>query len=329
MTDKRSRLEAAVAGEQLDTPPIALWRHFPGDDQDARALAEATIQFQRTWDFDFVKVSPSSNYCTADWGVRSRWEGNQEGTRRYLERRVRRPEDYETLEALDVRAGELGKMLRALTHINEGVPDGTPFIMTVFSPLTIVRYLRGDEYVTDLRRYPDQVLHALAVVTGVYERFVDAVLATGAAGIFLAVQPASFRIMSEEEYHRFGEPFDRRILEAASRGWFNLLHVHGDDVMWDLMATYPVHAINWHDRQTKPTLAEARPNFAGALVGGIKQWETLLQGDPAAVRAEVDDARRQVADTGLIIGAGCVIPVTTPWRNIRAAIDAARAPADG
>lgn len=325
MTTKRERLEAAVAG-QVRTGgrlPIAFWRHFPGDDQAAESLARATVEYQAQWDFDFVKVSPAASYCAEDWGLESRWTGNQEGNRDYLNRPISSPEQWERLPVLDVTKGTLGRSLRTLELVNEGLPAGTPFIWTVFSPLTVLRYLRGTAYITDLRQHPDRVLHALEVVTTVYENFVDAVLDTGAAGIFLAVQPASYQILSEEEYRRFGEPFDRRLLAAAERGSFNLLHAHGDDVMWDLLSTYPVQAINWHDRATPPTLAEAPPRFAGALVGGIKQWETLLQGTPGEVKAEVADAREQVGDRGLIIAAGCVIPVTTPWRNIRAAIDAA------
>lgn len=322
--DKRTRLETVLAGERPDRLPIAFWRHFPVDDQRADTLAAATLHFQQTWDFDFVKVSPSSNYCTFDWGVETRWEGNQEGTRTYVRRRIQRPEDYETLEVLDVRKGMLGEQLRALELIGRALPPDTPFIATVFSPLTVIRYLRGNAYIADLRQHPDRVLHALDVVTRVYEDFVAAALETGAAGIFLAVQAASYHVLSEAEYRRFGEPFDRRILAAASRGWFNLLHAHGDAVMWDLLAAYPVQAINWHDRHTPPTLAEARARFSGALVGGLRQWETLLLGTPEQVRAEVLDARDQVDGRGLVIGAGCVIPVTTPYGNIRAAVEACR-----
>ncbi len=32
--NKRERLEAAIAGQSVDRVPVALWRHFPGDDQD-------------------------------------------------------------------------------------------------------------------------------------------------------------------------------------------------------------------------------------------------------------------------------------------------------
>jgi len=325
MTNKRERLEAAIAGQVPPDGrlPIAFWRHFPGDDQSAESLARATVEYQAQWDFDFVKVSPAASYCAEDWGLESAWTGNQEGTRDYLNRPITGPEQWERLPLLDITKGTLGRSLRALELVNEGLAPGTPFIWTVFSPLTVLRYLRGPAYVSDLRQHPDRVLHALDIVTRVFEQFVDAVLDTGAAGIFLAVQPASYGILSEEEYRRFGEPFDRRLLDAAQRGWFHLLHAHGENVMWDLLASYPVQAINWHDRATPPTLAEARPRFGGALVGGIKQWETLLQGSPGDVKAEVAGARDQVSDRGLIIGAGCVIPITTPWRNIRAAIDAA------
>ncbi len=322
--DKRTRLETVVAGERPDRLPVAFWRHFPVDDQRADTLAAATLHFQQTWDFDFVKVSPSSNYCTFDWGVETHWEGNQEGTRTYVRRRIQRPEDYETLEVLDVRKGMLGEQLRALDMIGRSLPPDTPFIATIFSPLTVIRYLRGNEYIADVRQYPDRVLHALDVVTRVYEDFIEAALATGAAGIFLAVQPASYHLLSEDEYRRFGEPFDRRLLAVASHGWFNVLHAHGDAVMWDLLATYPVQAINWHDRQTPPSLAEARTRFSGALVGGLRQWETLLLGTAEHVRAEVQDAYDQVDGRGLVIGAGCVLPVTTPFGNIRAAVETCR-----
>lgn len=59
--DKRERLQRTIAGEPVDRPPVALWRHWPVDDQTPEGLAEATVHFQREWDWDFVKVTPSSS----------------------------------------------------------------------------------------------------------------------------------------------------------------------------------------------------------------------------------------------------------------------------
>jgi len=78
---KRERLEATIAGKAVDRPAVALWRHWPVDDQRAEDLARSTLDFQRAFDFDFIKVTPASNYCLAGWGAESRWVGNQEGTR--------------------------------------------------------------------------------------------------------------------------------------------------------------------------------------------------------------------------------------------------------
>ena len=36
---RRERLLATFAGEPVDRPAVALWRHFPGDDQRPADLA--------------------------------------------------------------------------------------------------------------------------------------------------------------------------------------------------------------------------------------------------------------------------------------------------
>ena len=46
---KRERLERAIAGEAVDRVPVALWRHWPGDDQRYTDLARSTIDFQHDY----------------------------------------------------------------------------------------------------------------------------------------------------------------------------------------------------------------------------------------------------------------------------------------
>ncbi|MBI1801464.1 MAG: uroporphyrinogen decarboxylase, partial [Chloroflexi bacterium] len=65
--NKRERILAASRREPTDRIPVAFWRHFPGDDQRAGDLAQATIAFQERYDFDFVKVSPSNSFAGEDW----------------------------------------------------------------------------------------------------------------------------------------------------------------------------------------------------------------------------------------------------------------------
>ena len=319
---KRERLEATIAGQAIDRPAIALWRHWPGDDQHAADLARATVEFQQRYDWDFVKCMPSSNYCIADWGAQDAWVGNEEGTRQWGPRVIQKPDDWARLRVLDPRRGMLAEMHEAMRLINQGLGKDVPFIWTIFNPLAQAKNLAGERLLSDLRQYPDAVKAGLEAITASCVRFVDAARDTGLAGVFLALQHATYNLLSEAEYREFGRPYDLRILEAAQGLWFNLVHLHGEHVMFNLAADYPVQAINWHDRETPPSLAEALPRFSGALVGGLNRTETVLRGTPDAIRTEIRSALEATQGRRLIIGTGCVMWITTPVGNIRAVREA-------
>ena len=89
--------------------------------------------------------------------------------------------------------------------------------------------------------------------------------------------------------------------------------------MFDLVADYPVQIVNWHDLETPPTLREGKAGVKGAVLGGLRQWETMVRGAPEDVLAEANDALAQTGGQRFILGTGCVTPVNAPWANIRAA----------
>lgn len=324
---KRERLEATMAGQQVDRPAVALWRHFPGDDQSAEGLAAAQLAFQRQYDFDLIKVSPASSFCLEDWGVQDRYMGDMEGTREYLHHPVAQPDDWRRLPVLDPAQGALARQLRCLEILGqalEGDPDQAPFIQTVFNPLAQTKNLAGPARALALMRQDPEAFKAgLETITQTTIAFVEAVKRTRAAGIFYAVQHARYNLMSEAEYREFGEPYDRRILAHLDGTWFNMLHLHGQDVMFDLVADYPVQAINWHDRETPPSLQEAQSRTGKVLVGGLSRIETMMRGTPDDVQAQLADAVAQTGGKRLIIGVGCVTMIVTPWGNITAARQAA------
>lgn len=320
---KRDRLLAAIAGQTVDRPPIALWRHFPGDDQRAEDLAAAQIAFQRRYDFDLIKVSPASSFCVEDWGVKDRYMGNVEGTREYYHYPVASPDDWRRLPVLDPAQGALGRQLCCLEIIGEELrhePDEAPFIQTIFSPLAQAKNLAGTErMLTLMRQDPDAFKAGLETITQTAVAFLKAAKCTRMAGIFYAVQHARYALMSEAEYREFGEPYDRRILEHLDGTWFNMLHIHGQDIMFDLLADYPVQAINWHDQETPPSLKAALNRTDKVLVGGLSRIETMMRGTPDDVRAKVTDAVAQTEGKRFILGVGCVTMIGTPWGNIAAA----------
>jgi uroporphyrinogen decarboxylase len=317
---KRERLEATFAGQDVDRPTVALWRHWPGDDQRAGDQARAHIEFQQQYDFDFIKVTPSSGFTVEDWGVSERYLGNTEGTCEHGKLAIIQPEDWLSLPLLDPRQGSLGRQLCCLELIAGEVGTKVPFIQTIFNPLSVGKYLAGEETLrVHMRRYPQAVHKALETITASYVLFVQQVMHTGAAGIFFAVQHAQFSALSEEEYHIFGRPYDLQVLEATHGGWFNLLHLHGSEVMFELLSDYPVQAINWHDRETPPSLVQALSLTKRALCGGLRQWETMVRGTPQDVGAEAQDAINVTSGRRLILGTGCVTPIVAPTSNLRAA----------
>ena len=314
---KIERLKAAIAGEDVDRIPVALWRHWPGDDQRPEDLAAATVAFQNQYDFDFVKVTPASSFCVADWGSKDRWVGNTEGTREYCVYPIRSSDDWRRLTPNKPTQGALGAQLRCLNLIAVGLGSEVPFIQTIFSPLAQMKNLAGDDVLpVHLRRDPDGVRAGLEVITETTVQFIRAALETGISGVFYALQHARYGVLSEEEYLSFGRPYDLRVLEAAQDLWLNVLHLHGDDLMFDLVRDYPVQVVNWHDRQTWPSLAEAQQRFRGAVCGGLEQWEMVVRGTPDRILAQAADAAEQTGGSRFILGTGCVTPVIAPVSNI-------------
>jgi len=289
------------------------------DDQDPKSLAEATLHFQRTYDFDLVKVTPASSFCAKDWGVEDEWIGHTEGTRRYSKRIIHEPRDWETLPPLDPTAPHLAGQLACLRFLRAELSPDTPLLQTIFSPLAQAKNLAGgDTLIAHLRLYPEAVLKGLTTIAETTRRFVEACLDTGIDGIFYAIQHAQASLLTLEEYQTFGLPHDRKTLEPADGLWCNLLHLHGHDVYFSLLSSFQFPIVNWHDRETFPTLSEAQGLFTGILCGGMRQ-DTLVYGDPAEVRKEAADAIRQTDGKGFILGTGCVVPVIASHGNILAA----------
>jgi len=323
--DHWNRLQATLRGEPTAQVPVALWRHFPEDDMDPGMLARHTVEWQQKWQFDFVKFMPPGTYSVEDWGARTAYAGAPNGARVVTDPAVRRTEDWQKIRPIDPRAGSWGQQNRALSQAARALGGAVPILQTVFSPLTTARKLATDRLFADIRCNPDAVEAALRVITDVTIGFCLDAIRSGAHGIFLATQLASHRILTATEYVRFGMKYDLEILDAL-RGHcrLNMLHAHGDDIMFELLSAYPVELFNWHDRLTDPDLRRARQRFPQVLVGGLNEHETLIHGGPEDIAREVEDAIAQTDGRRLIIGPGCVLPIATTDEAIRVVVESSR-----
>ncbi len=319
MTIHTERIQAAIKGEIIDRPPVALWRHFPVDDQSPETLADAHLHYQQDYDFDLVKVTPASSFCLKDWGVDDEWVGSTEGTRGYIKRVISNPRDWEALPVLQPTSPHLARQLECLRLIRASLHQDTPLLQTIFSPLAQAKNLAGNALLLEhLRHHPSAVMKGLKTIAETTRLFIEAARATGIDGIFYAIQHAQRQFLSYEEYKLFGLIYDRETIEPAQSLWCNMLHLHGQEIHFELAAELSFQIVNWHDRESYPSLAEAQTLFSGVMCGGMRQ-DTLVYRDRSEVQKEAADAIQQTGGKRFLLGTGCVVPVIASHGNILAA----------
>ncbi len=318
------RVRTAIKGEDVDRVPISLWKHWPVDDETPAGLAAVTVNWQKEYDFDLVKFMPTGTYGIEDWGAETIYQPNYRGIRTVTKFGLTYTEQWPKLEQLEVTKGYLGNQIAALRLAAAELDNTVPILQTIFSPLTTARKLAGERVFTDLRLQPETLKEGLQIIAETTVRFALESIRAGAHGMFFASQCDTYHLLNQAEYKEFGEYYDLIVLKAVQKeAELNMIHAHGEDIMFDLMAAYPAQMMNWHDRLTRPTLSEAKKQFSGLLVGGVSEWQTLLNGPVDAIRAEVKDAIAQTGGRRLMVGPGCVIPGHIPVTHIRAAIQAA------
>ena len=327
----RERVHAALRGEAIDRPPISFWGHFYHRESTARDLAEATLEFQRTYDWDWVKLNPRKHYHCEDWGVRYRYSGRP-GEKPVLESwPIHAPADWSGITARPAGAGALGEQLEAVRLTRAGLPADVPLIQTVFTPLAILGEMTEEpgDLRAHMRTHPDLVRAALEAVTVTFEEHVRRLMAEGIDGIYLAtVDWASRDLMSPDEYRTWARPYDLRILAAAGPARFHVLHVCKRRNLLLEFGDYPVAAFSYDALDpTNPPLREALANLPGAVMGGISHEDALQQPEPDAALAEWRRALETTGGRRWLAAPGCSIPPVTPAANLRAlraAVDATR-----
>jgi uroporphyrinogen decarboxylase len=305
---KRERILAAIKREPTDRPPYAFWRHFPSVDKAPAGLAQTTLRFHERYGSDFLKVTPAGGYAVEDWGCVESDEVAPDGHRPCLRHAVNDPADWKKIRPVAMESTGWASHVETIIRCVVDRRADCSVIPTVFSPLSLARKLSGDRLNYDLKENTRLVEDALAAITDTILAFMEACFREGAEGIFYSVQAASHAFHTEEEYARFGEPHDRRILETVrEHSRLTVLHCHGERLMFDRLARLPADVWNWDDRRAGPSLAEGKALVPGAVQGGLNQWTTLKEGTATDAQAEAQDAMARTDGTGIILGAGCVL----------------------
>lgn len=304
---KRERVQAALAGEEVDQLPCSFWTHFPVVDLDPDAIALESVKFARRLDLDFIKTMPNGLFSVEDWGVRGDYSQVASGGVAKATYVIETVEDWKRIEPLDVHAGALGRELTHFKKLVELTKGEIPVLATAFSPLTIARKLAGERYRRDMQTHPALVRNALAAIATSMASFVREAVRMGCAGVFLASQESNSVALTEDEYEEFGVPFDHAALSGARDGWFNVLHMHEQNIMFDRLKTYPVHALNWHIGEAAPSLEHyVAGKNAKPIVGGLRR-HAITCGNFAEITQDIASAIAATGGKKLLITPGCVI----------------------
>ena len=314
--NKKERIKAALTGAKVDRPPAALWMHYPGIDQDPEKLAQAHADFQAQYDFDFIKLTPFEYYSSVDWNRQALGLPPQTESPVLLRPSVEKSTDWARLKPLSPTGGAWGQQLRFLRRVKELVQPGVPLLQTVYSPLTVAKKLAGAHLAPTLRENPKVLHRALEAIADTTMQYIEATLKNGADGIFYALDCANHGFLTTEEFATFGHWYDMEVLKVASAGWFNVLHIHGQGIMFDEVLDYPVQALNWHDSHAYPSIAHARKKTDLCFIGGLDETGPIVNGAPSDVIAEVAAFLNQTDLRRVMLGPGCATSTNAPDKNI-------------
>jgi len=320
---KKERIDMVLANQPVDRIPASFWRHFYEMEDTPRGLADAMLLFQENYDWDFMKVNTRASYHTEDWGTRFRFFKDGKTKPQRLDYPVKNLTDLTKIKPLNpMKTRILKDHIDALHYIKKGIPKDLYFVMTVFTPISIVADMTEsyDIFYEYMQEDPKLVKSAIESVTKTFEKFVEEALNVGISGLFYATTHwGTYIRLSDEEFDEFSLLYDMRILKIVKDSPLNILHVCKSENMLEKLADYPVSAFNWDSTDpTNKTLWEGKEILKKAVIGGIDQQKTLPLGSPEECENQAEEVWKKMGNKGWILGAGCTFPPETPSKNLKA-----------
>lgn len=277
-------------------------------DREPSKLAAASVDFVDRYEVDFLKTMNNGMYSIEDYGAHIDYSDVPHGGVAKVEKApVQEVADWKHITEKSLDTGALSRELEGLELTLQQLDDSVPVVMTVFSPLTTAEKLSQGlilDHLEDPRTH-DVVHQALSLIAKTTAELAGRALELGASGVFLACQSASYQTFGKN-YAEFGEPYDLKVLEGAKAGWLNIVHSHGEDILYDSLKDYPVAAFNWHAGESLPTIEEATDLTPRAICGGLDRRD-VQDGHRNGIRNQIHRALRATGGSGLLLTPGCVI----------------------
>lgn len=276
----KERVDRALKGEDVDRAPFSFWYHFLDASKPGEEHARSTLAFHDKFHTDLVKVMSDYPYPKpkAEW---------------YVLREEKNP---------------FPQQIRALEKIRDGLGGKAYFVETLFNPWKVAENLSSVDEVRRLQREkPQALLDALEGIARSEANHARRSVAAGAAGVFLAIANAQDGYMTQADYGKFSEPFDKIVVDAVRSAPLNVLHLHGDKVYLDrFYQGWSAAAINYSAHGTGTSIAQVRAKYAGVILGGLDEvnYRKLA---PLDLKRQWIEARKG-AGKKFILTPGCSVP---------------------
>ncbi len=312
MKDSYPELFGETTGRRL----VSVWQHFPEVDFQPEKLVDEIESFQKAVPSDIIKIPLHGRYPVVDFGCSIEKGSNEKGksgSSSCKECIVNSLEDYEKIQWVDPTDGHYADQLRIVKLLKNKFPD-TPLMLTVFSPTMVMRKLTGKRFTKDFLENREAVMDAYKIVEDVTIQFMNAGVEAGASGIFMATQEAERINGISDEQLKEALELNRKFAKA-SKGEFNVLHVHGDNVLFkEAVDIFNPDSVNWH-YNSWPSIGEAHELFKGGLLAGLDP-DALLAG----TSPNVDMLRNYANEYPFILAPSCVILQGTPVETLAAIV---------
>lgn len=333
------RIMAALHGRRPDAVPIMLHNFMPAAREagysmqayrtSAAAIAETFIQAVETYGYDGIVVDVDTATLAEAVGVPVDFPDDQPA--RCRTGCLRDPREVAELPPPSIAGHprvriwmEAVRKLRAYFGdeiLVRGNADQAPFSLA-----SMMRTPAG--WMMDLmdQRNRPGVSRLLEYCTEATCQFVRLMAEAGAHVTSNGDSPAGPEMISPDMYRTFALPYEQRVAAAAHAcGLPYILHVCGNTqpILADLLRS-GAEGLEL-DYKTDASVARRVLDGQATFIGNIDPTGVLARGSVAEVERKTRELLTLFSDTPrFILNAGCALPATTPSKNIRAMIQAAR-----
>ena len=339
--DRRAEFINLLHGGTARRFLTSAWQHFVGQEYDPVRFATATVDFTRTWDWDWVKLNPRAVYYAEAWGSTYDRDDYVGVVPRLVSPAVRTVSDLAAIRPLDPRTNPaFAEHIASARLIREQLGDRA-LLQTVFSPLSVLLQLAGlPLYQEDavagssagfglhdlVRSDPEGVRIALASIAQTLADYVSALLApvedggAGLDGIFYAVTgTASNGYLDRAEFAELSRPYDQQVLAAVADG-VAVLHTCRADSHPEWFADYRVAALHWD--QFLPGNPALDANLGITVVGGVNNELFAVGADRARVADQLAATLAAAPGRPFLLAPSCTIPTPADPAALRLLRDA-------